>query len=111
MTQPRPHITSPVLDEIRRAIQAAKDEIAAAANNSTEDGFWLAQQVAMVIREEADELARDRAVLAVELTDHGDISLARLGHMIGVSKSRAGQIVEHGRRVITGESPHIPDRT
>lgn len=103
MTQPDTAHDTAALVTLAQAIENVRAEIASQTN--LQEAFTKAQRAALMIRMAADEMARTRAVIGVRLVDGEGTTLTVLGHMIGVSKPRAGQIVDHGRRILTEQNP------
>lgn len=93
--------------ETRAAFEAALALLATAndsaveavrANASPQEAFELATQLADALRVLADSAADVRAEAVVRIYDHESLSLAGLAGRIGVSKARAGQLIQNAKK-------------
>lgn len=79
------------------AIRKARQDIINATNKY--DAFHSVSHAADTLRTAADVFADLRAEIVKDIAEREKLSLAKLATRVGVSKARAGQLVEIGRRV------------
>lgn len=79
------------------AIREAREAILCAPDDYT--AFHAASHAADTLRTAADAYADLRAEIVKNIAEKEKLSLAKLAERVGVSKARAGQLVETGRRV------------
>lgn len=85
---------NPVI-EARESLTTARRsaETAIGHAGSREDAFAVASELAEAYREAADEMASYRAREAARLRDDEGLSLAGLAERLGISKTRADQLI------------------
>ncbi len=87
------------------AIGTARELALAAIEDaeSAHQAFTIAGELMVLLRDVADEIANRRAQQAVRIRDEEALSLSELAKRIGVSKGRAGQLMQQQEKGNTND--------
>jgi hypothetical protein len=89
----------PFAAALRRLHEAHRDAVAAVTTTpDAQEAFKRATELADMLRDAAEAAADLRARAVARIADEQSLSLAVLAERIGVSKARAGQLVQTARK-------------
>jgi DNA-directed RNA polymerase sigma subunit (sigma70/sigma32) len=91
--------STPIADQVE-ALAEALDDVGRAIDGSPdrEAALQAASRLADLLREAADAAAVLRATVLLRIQEEQDLTLAELGALLGVSRARAGQLVQSARK-------------
>jgi hypothetical protein len=101
VTQPNPVTENLTCASVQQELVAVIERALDAINGDPDlhSAFHAASHAADTVRTAADQFSELRASLVAQIADDEKLSLAKLAARVGVSKARAGQLVETGRKV------------
>lgn len=86
-------------DALTRAVEEVREIILREDDLSI--AFHATTKAAQSLRDHAEMFSEMRAMIVARMAETEKLSVSKLAEKIGVSKSRAGQLVALGRRLLT----------
>jgi DNA-binding transcriptional regulator YiaG len=110
-TMEEPGVPDPPFDEAMHELRKAYEKATAAIRSApkADTAFTSATTLSDKLREWADSAAGLRAETVARIADEEKLSLAVLANRIGVSKARAGKLVENARKLNSQTAPRLKE--